>query len=213
MKNDIEIWKALPWFPGVEISTFGKVRTLDRVVSSESGTYFTEGKVLKQYKSTDGYLLVSIPINGKWTMKVVHRLIAQAFIKNPNNLQEVNHKDCDRKNNNVDNLEWCTHKENIAYRDKCGHTAKNNAPKLPVFAINLATLEASQFPSQSEAGRALGVLQQNINAAINGRRKHTGGYWFTNADNKALETTRDKLGDIVASKVEKLMKRKTNNIK
>lgn len=213
MKNDIEIWKALPWFPGVEISTLGKARTLDRVVSSESGTYFTEGKVLKQYENTCGYLLVSIPIDGRWTMKYVHWLAAQTFIENNGNLPEANHKDCDRKNNNVDNLEWCTHKENIAYRDKCGHTAKNNAPKLPVFAINLATLEASQFPSQSEAGRALGVLQQNINAVINGRRKHTGGYWFTNADNKALETTRDKLGDIVASKVEKLMKRKTNNIK
>ena len=188
MKNDIEIWKALPGFPGVEISTLGKVRTLDRVVSSESGTYFTEGKVLKQYKSTDGYLLVSIPINGKWTMKVVHRLIAQAFIENPDNLQEVNHKDCDRKNNNVDNLEWCTHKENIAYRDKCGHTAKNNAPKSPVFAVNLTTLEVSRYQSQHEAGRALGVNQSSIFRVIKGKQKQVHGFWFLNDDGFDDET-------------------------
>jgi len=193
---ETEIWKSLSGVPGVEISTFGNVRTLDRLVSSESRTYFTEGKVLKQYENIDGYLLVSIPINGKWTMKLVHRLVAQTFITNSDNLPQVNHRDCNRANNNVDNLEWCTHKENIAYRDKCGHTAKNNAPKSPVYGINLATLEVSRFPSQNEAGRSLGLFQQNINAVINGRRKQTNGFWFTNADENADDVIKHKLNDI-----------------
>jgi len=185
---ETEIWKSLSGVPGVEISTFGNVRTLDRLVSSESRTYFTEGKVLKQYENTDGYLLVSIPINGKWTMKLVHRLVAQTFITNSDNLPQVNHRDCNRANNNVDNLEWCTHKENIAYRDKCGHTAKNNAPKSPVFAVNLTTLEVSRYQSQREAGRALGVNQSSIFRVIKGKQKQVHGFWFLNDDGFDDET-------------------------
>lgn len=132
-------------------------------------------------------------VNGKHVHKLVHRLVAQTFIQNKDNLPQVNHKDCDRTNNNVDNLEWCTRKENIAYRDKCGHTAKNNAPKLPVFAINLATLEVSRFPSRAEASRALKADQSSIGRVIKGIQKQAGGYWFTNEDDEAVTAVRDEL--------------------
>lgn len=201
MKGQTEIWKSHPDILGIEVSTFGIVRTLDRVVSSEKRTDLIKGRISKQYDNGRGYLNVSIPIDGKWTKKAVHRLVAQTFIPNPDNLPEANHKDGDRTNNNASNLEWCSHSYNIQYRDNCGHTAKNNAPKSPVYAINLSTMEALRFHSQSEAGRAIGVSPGNINYVIQGKRKQTGGYWLVNADDKAADLTKHKLHEIGKTKL------------
>jgi len=164
MTMKTEVWKAYPDIPAIEVSTLGRVRTRDRMASGKgNGTWLSKGQVLNPFINNNGYLLVNIPINGKWATKLVHRLVAQTFIKNPDNLPEVNHRDCDRINNNAGNLNWCTHQENIAYREKFG-----KALNRPVFAINLATLEVSQFCSQSEAGRELGVYQSSINNVIKG---------------------------------------------
>ena len=180
---ETEIWKSHPEYTGIEVSSFGRVRSVKE-------HYYTNHPI------NNGYLNVRIKIDGNWTAKLVHRLVAQTFIENPDNLPEVNHRDCDRANNNAGNLEWCTHQENVAYRDKLGHTARNNAPKSPVYAINLATLEVSRFPSQMEAGRSLGILYQSINQVIKGRIKQTGGYWFVNDDGHAVDVVKSKLHDI-----------------
>lgn len=193
---EVEIWKALPGATGVEVSTLGRVRTLDRVVSNENGTRFLKGRVLKQSYNEKGYLKVNIPIDGKFATKKVHRLVAQTFIPNPDSLPEVNHKNCNRADNRVSNLEFCTHQENIAYLNKLGHTAINNAPKSPVFAINLKTLEVSRFNSQAEASRELGINHGHINSVIKGRRNHAGGFWFASDDNNAADTIKQKLYEI-----------------
>lgn len=194
--NEKEIWKTLPGVAGVEVSTFGRVRTLDKMVWNGKVTYLKKGRVLKQHKNNRGYLLVRIPIDEKRATKTVHRLVAKAFIKNTDNLPEVNHKDCDRTNNNVDNLEWCTHQENVAYRDKLGHTARNNAPKSPVYAIDLVTLEVSRYQSQSEASRKLGVFQQSISKVIKGKGNQAGGFWFVKDDGHAVDVVKSKLHDV-----------------
>jgi len=190
MESQVEIWKALPGVPGVEVSTLGRVRTLDKVVSSEKMTRFTKGRILKQSYNR-GYLQVGIPIDGKWSKKIAHRLVAQAFIPNPDNLPDVNHKNCIRDDNRVENLEWCTPKYNIQYREKFGKELNH-----PVFAINLTTLKVSHFCSQREASRELGVNQGNLNSAIMGRYKQTDGYWFVNADDNAVDIINQKLHDI-----------------
>lgn len=186
-----EIWEALPSVTGVEVSTFGRVRILDRVVPCGNGTRFIKGRVLKQFDNSKGYLQVNIKVDGKWTRKTVHRLVAQTFIPNPNGFPMINHKDSDRTNNNVDNLEWCTAKYNSQYQEKYG-----KAKSKPVLALNLATLEVSQFKSQSEAGQALGANVGNINSVIKGRIKQTSGFWFVNDDNKAADAIKNKLHDI-----------------
>ena len=183
MENQVEIWKAHPDIDKIEVSSFGRVRSSD-------GHYYNS------HRTNKGYLNVRIKIDGNWTAKLVHRLVAQTFIENPDNLPEVNHRDCDRANNNAGNLEWCTHQENVAYRDKLGHTARNNAPKSPVYAINLATLEVSRFPSQMEAGRSLGILYQSIYKVLKGRINQTGGYWFVNDDGHAVDVVKSKLHNI-----------------
>ena len=195
IKNESEIWRALLGIPGIEVSTLGNIRTLDRVISSEKMTCFKKGRVLKQRGNNYGYLLVNIPIAGKQVTKLVHRLVAQIFLPNTDNLPEVNHKDGNRMNNNVSNLEWCSHSYNMKYREKFG-ISNTESLGVPVFAINLTTLKVSKYRSQKDASRALGVYQANINKVIKGRRNHTGGFWFTNDDNNADDTIKQKLYEI-----------------
>ena len=192
---EVEIWKALPGSTGVEVSTLGRVRTLDKMVWNGKVTYLKKGRVLKQRKDKDGYLLVDITINKKRVTKKAHRLVAQTFIQNPDNLPEVNHRDCNTRNNNVENLEFCTASYNSQYREKHGISA-TEALGHPLFAINLKTFEVSQFRSQCEAGRALGVKQGSISMVIKGKAKQSGGYWFVNDDGNAVDVVKSKLHDI-----------------
>ena len=195
IKIESEIWRAHPEYVGVEVSTFGRVRTLDKVVSSEKYTRFQKGRVLKPIDNGHGYMKVSILVDGKWTTKTVHRLVAQTFIKNTDNLPQINHKDCDRTNNKVKNLEWCTASYNQQYREKFG-ISNEKSKGVPVFAINLDTLEVSRFSSQHEAGRIIGVSQGHINEVIKGSRNQAGGFWFVNDDGHAVEAVKSKLHDV-----------------
>lgn len=201
--NDIEVWKQHPEFYFIEASTLGNIRTLDREVTTNKGTRLVRGRILKQYLNSNDYLFVQFSLNGKQVKKKVHRLVSQTFAPNPNNWTEVNHKDCNRTNNNIDNLEWCSRSYNQKYREKYGVSFGH-----PLFAVNLNTLEVSRFPSQMEAGRQLRINQGNIGMVVRGERNHTHGYWFTNADDNAVEVTKSKFGDSVARRVKELMTNK-----
>ena len=104
----IEEWRPIEGYEGLyEVSNTGQVRSLDRF-------YYRlhKGKVLSPTKDRYGYLTVTLNCNGKSKTIKIHRLVAQAFLLNPDNLPQVNHKDEVKTNNNVDNLEWCTAKYN-----------------------------------------------------------------------------------------------------
>lgn len=203
-----EIWKTYPEFDFIQGSNLGRVRTKDRVVTRKNGRkQFIKGRVLKQYRGHGGYMRVDFRVNGKQVHLSVHRVIASCFIPNPIDLPEVNHIDCDRTNNHLNNLEWCTHEYNMQYREKYGVSAKKSAEALnhPVIAVNLETQEILRFESRSEAARELGADNSTITKVVKGRRyKSTHGYYFTNADSNAVEATRAKFGDEVADKVEEL---------
>jgi len=193
---ETEIWKKHPEIVGIEVSTLGGVRTMDRMVPSRGNEMrLAKGKVLNQYENAGGYLYVHFRMNGKLVNRYVHRLIAEAFIPNPDNLPQVNHLDCDRKNNKVENLEFCTVSYNAKYREKFGISSAE-ALGHPVFAMNLASLEVSHFPSQIEASRVLELKQQSINAVIRGKNKQTGGFWFVNDDENADDAIKNKLHKI-----------------
>ena len=101
-----EIWKPIVGYEGLyEVSNLGNVRSLNY-----NGT--GEIKIMKPGISKNGYLQVLLYINGKRKMYKVHRLVAQAFIPNPDNKPQINHKSEDKTLNTVDNLEWTTAKEN-----------------------------------------------------------------------------------------------------
>jgi len=195
MTSKSEIWKSHPDIAGIKVSSFGRVRTLDKVVPCGKHTQFVKGRVLKPHDNGTGYLQVNVKVAGKWTKKYVHRLVAQAFISNPDSLPEVNHKDNDRTNNHVNNLEFCTRSYNMKYKEKFG-ISNTEILGHPVFAINLSTLEVSHFHSQKEVSRELRVFNSNVNKVIKGRLKQTGGFWFTNADENADDAINRKLHEI-----------------
>ena len=110
-----EIWRPVVGYEGLyEVSNTGRVRSLDRYVRCKSYRLH-KGKVLSPGKDKDGYLFVVLSCNGKHKTIAVHKLVAQAFIPNPDDLPIINHKDEDKTNNRVDNLEWCTAKYNMNY--------------------------------------------------------------------------------------------------
>lgn len=182
MENQVEIWKSHPYIDKIEVSSFGRVRSV-------------KGHYYKNWRSRGGYFYVSFSIDGKITSKSVHRLVAQTFIDNPDNLPQVNHKDCDRTNNNVENLEWCTASYNSEYREKFGMPNIETLGK-PVLAISLDTHEVSRYQSQVEASRMLGVSQGNISSVIKGKLKHTGGFWFVRDDGHAVDIVKQNFHDI-----------------
>lgn len=169
------VWKTYPDYPFIEVNQFGVVRTKDRIVTYKNGVkHFYKGRVLKQWRDKGGYLNVHFRVNRKLINLKVHRIVATCFLPNPEHLEQVNHKDCNRANNNVDNLEWCSASYNSQYREKYGRAFGH-----PLYAVNLETLEVLRFESQAEAGRKLGIDSSSICKVLNGQLKMLSGYWFT----------------------------------
>lgn len=102
-----------------EVDPFGRVYSVDRVISvDDNGRTYNKplkGKQMKQSMHTKGYKTVSLTKDSKTKTMFVHRLVAETFIDNPDNLPFINHKDEDKTNNFVDNLEWCTNEYNLNY--------------------------------------------------------------------------------------------------
>lgn len=174
MENEVEIWKKHPDIPGIEVSTLGRVRSV-------KGHYYAS------HLNSKGYFTVGFRVNGKVVNKLVHRLVAETFIPNPDNLAYVHHKDDNKTNNNASNLELY---------DASSSNQNRRVSIQPVFAINLATLETSKFPSQNKAGKALGINRINIIHVINGRQKKSHGYLFVTTDNTAVDVAKRKLHEL-----------------
>lgn len=118
-----EEWKKVKGYEGYyEISNLGHLRSVDRYVIRKDGVrHFCKGKLISQNLNTDGYPQAKLCMNAQNTAVRIHRLVAEHFVPNPFNYQEVNHIDCDRSNNVYTNLQWCTHIENVQHSAKKGH--------------------------------------------------------------------------------------------
>lgn len=181
-----EIWKDISGFEGwYQVSNKGRFKSLERVVimktknGKDKPTTFKE-RILKIHEETrnksniKNSYYVAFSVNGKHYRKYIHRLVAEAFIENKDNLPEVNHKDGNRKNNSVENLEWVSKKENIqhAFKNKLIKTEK------PVYQLDKDTLEViNEFKSESEACRHFGVTQGKILRSIQRNGTSCGYKW------------------------------------
>lgn len=206
-----EIWKDIKNYEGLyQISNLGRVKSLKRViVRNNNRPLLVEEKILKQYILKKGnYLRIGLRKNGKRKFYLVHRLVAEAFIPNPNNLPQVNHKDENTSNNCISNLEYCDvlYNNNYATRNKrisekhkgvlFSEEHKNNLSKAltnrsdkskPVLQIDKNTNEViAEFPSAAEAGRHLGLIKSHISECCRGKMKSAYGYkWIYKEESAA----------------------------
>ena len=172
-----EIWKDIKGYEGwYQVSSQGRVRSLDRFINcTHNGKRKVSGRVLVGSNAGRGYVMVILTKNSKQTYKYVHRLVAEAFIPNPDNLPQVNHKDENKTNNCVDNLEWCDNLYNINYGTVRERITKKTSKQVQQFDENM--LFVKQYPSQIEASRETGILQGAISQSISKGYKAGGFYW------------------------------------
>lgn len=181
------VWKTYPEIDFLQANQFGEVRTIDRTITDKNGSKRrVKGRVLKQRLRPDGYMEVNFKVNNKPVKLLTHRVIAASYLPNPNNLPEVNHKDNDRTNNAVSNLELCTREYNQDYKEKYGISAAEAVGR-PVFAVDLKTGRILRFETRTEAARKLGIDVSSIVKVVKGKANQAGGYWFTEDESEITE--------------------------
>lgn len=175
-----EVWKIIDEYPEYEVSTHGNVRSIDRdYVDAWGRHYHKKGRSMKlSYQTRDGYVqvMVSICSNHKMHRLIVARLVAKAFIPNPNNLPQVNHKDENSLNNHVDNLEWCTCKYNAHYNGLVERRSKKKCRPVDVFDMDMNFIET--LPSGVEASKKYSISRGVISECCNGHQLYAKQYHF-----------------------------------
>lgn len=165
-----EIWKAVVGYEGLyEVSNLGRVKSLPR-----NGTCMSE-KILK-YSIDKGYRQVILSKNDKRKSAKIHKLVAMAFLPNENNFPCINHKDENKQNNDVSNLEWCSYAYNNTYNDRAKKASKKTGKK--VLCVELNTI----FDSLADAERATKIKAGNICWCCKGKWLSAGGYHWRYAE-------------------------------
>ena len=163
-----EIWKPVPGYEGLyeglyEVSNIGEIRSIPR-----HGT-FKNLHILKGGHNKDGYKQISLTKNGKPKTFKVHRIVASVFIPNPMGYREINHKDENKDNNSVENLEWVTRSENIRHAYRTGLLKVKTTPVLIVETGEI-------FESVTECARRIGCDHSSISHCLAGRSRTCRGY-------------------------------------
>lgn len=162
------------------ISDDGVIRSLSRECIGDNGFFYTKKeKILKQSDSGKGYRRVCLHQNGVRKSAYVHRLVAEAFIPNPSNLPCVNHKDENKTNNHVSNLEWCT----VSYNRNYGTAPVRIIRKLSrKVVMKKDGEEIATFRSALEAERLTGIENRYIGLCCKGKKDAAGGYEWEYAE-------------------------------
>lgn len=186
---DGEIWKDINEFEDMyQVSSYGRVRSLDRYLNSNSNSdsgrlQFKKGVIIKPNIVSGDYWQVSLYNNGKRKVMKFHRLVALEFIPNPLNKREVNHIDRNKCNNSVENLEWCTPKENMKHLEE-EFNFDYGRRKIKMFNKNGEFIR--EFKSISEACDYIGLKRlkngkfpsSNIIACLNKNRDRKSAYGY-----------------------------------
>lgn len=168
-----EEWRPIPGYVGkYEVSNYGRVKSYK----------WQKERILLHGKNNMGYYYVTLCKDSKKKSCTIHRLVAEAFIPNPSNLAEVNHKDERKENNYVENLEWCNRDYNLAYGTRCQRISEKNSK--PILQLDKEGNVIKAWPSMSRAAESFGVLpkRSHIIDCLKGRRKMAHGYMWKYAD-------------------------------
>lgn len=156
-----EEFRDIPGYEGLyEVSNLGRVRR--------------DGRILKPSKNKKGYLLVSLFKNGIERKAYIHRLVAQSFLPNPSNFPCINHKDENKTNNIIDNLEWCDHQYNNNYGTRNERISESQYK--PVLQYDLLGNFIREWPSMKKVEEEMGIKYQNISGCCSGKYKTAGGF-------------------------------------
>lgn len=159
----MERWKTIEDYPNYMVSDMGRVKSLN---------YHRTGKekFLKDSKDKDGYLYVNLSKEGKVKKFKVHRLVASAFLDNPNNLPEVNHINEDKTDNRFENIEYCDRFYNMNYGTRTERTQK------PILQFTKEGEFVKKWVSATQVQKELGINQSHISKCCKGKKKSIGGY-------------------------------------
>ena len=166
-----EIWKDKKDYEGhYQVSNCGRVKSFDTYRKGKNGSIrFYKGKILKLKTNKDGYSQIGLWKNGKRKYFLVHRLVAEAFISNTDNLPCVNHKDENKQNNVVSNLEWCSAQYNNTYGTRIERVALKK--KKLVLQFTLEGKFIKEWPSAIDAEREGGFISECICKVCKGKQK------------------------------------------
>ena len=186
-------WKHVVGYEGrYKVSSSGIIISIQRTVSNGPTTSrVVDGCTLSQQNNGKGYYTVNLSKNGRAKKEYVHRIVAKAFLDNPNSYKEVNHKDENKQNNSVSNLEWCTSSYNKRYGSFIERiiTSRNKSKKggyeKPVYKYDRNGSLLDEYKSIADASRKTGISEENIRSAIKGKSKSAHGFqWSRTKHNK-----------------------------
>ena len=161
----MEIWRDIEGYKGLyQISNKGRVKSL----------YKGSERILRPCIDGSGYMFVGLYHDNIRKYFKLHRLVAQAFIPNPHNLPEINHRDENKKNNCVENLEWMIHRDNLNYGTR--NERVGDLLSKPILQYSKSGEFIREWQGSREAERILGIANSNIIACCKGRYKSAGGF-------------------------------------
>lgn len=172
---EYEVWKTIEEYPYYEVSSFGRVRSIDRIIVDSWGRkYFKKGQLIKIEKQQTNMnytqlMVVVYDVDGKPHRVIVARLVAKTFIPNPNNYPQVNHIDEDSTNNHVDNLEWCTALYNINYGETIQRRSKTRSRAIDVYDLDGNYLDTCE--SAVEASKKYDVSRPSISECCHNKKE------------------------------------------
>lgn len=178
--TNFEEWRDIEGFEGIyQVSNIGRVRSLDHVRVNKQGEFHFKGRILALSKN-HGYPVISFTKNGKTKQYFIHRLVASAFIPNPQGENIVNHIDGNKDNNDVSNLEWCDQRENVNHAVRTGllpiKYGKDNKTSRKIIQYTLNDEYVATWYGLGEVVRNVKVTRANVNACLIGKRNKAGGY-------------------------------------
>lgn len=181
----METWKDIKGYEGIyQISDKGRVKRIGSY--RNQATSWKSGRLLKPTPKDRGYMIVGLSNNNKVKTAYVHRLVAEAFIPNPQDKPTVNHKNGDRSDNNASNLEWATYLENNIHSiEVLGRDTKNSSDSKAVLQFDLDGNFIKEYPSMREAQRQTGIHAIDKVCAGAKYRKTAGGYIWRYKDSIA----------------------------
>jgi len=179
-EEEKEVWKDIKDYEGIyQVSSLGRIKSLAKKWKRKTDTVFIfqQDKIMSTYYLTDNYIKITLTKNSRQIVYMAHRIIAEAFIPNPENKPYINHKNGVKTDNRIENLEWCTSAENAQHAYDLG---LSKPPMLNKFGgehgaakVVLDVQTGIFYDSKIEAAKAKGVNNSELSLMLTGKRRNS----------------------------------------